>query len=281
VQQDAINQKTLPSLYHDVCFDSNAAPFLFYYNPNRYADFMSGIKELCATVNRKDLFIASGGTGRSLESLDERLSDALDYCGGQYLDMFVIEYICPDELIEDSDSIYLHKVSPLLSDTISHVRKWVEKGFVRHVAISTHSHVVGAVLAYHSDVDALMLRYGMSHKDAAENISFPAARKNNKPVIAFTTTRWNSLQKGFSDGTKGPTVSDCVSFALAKKSSNVEVVLHSARDENELQNAIRGVSIGMNEDIQEKWRIYGKVFEDANKDHFDEYPEEQFKRYTM
>merc|ERR1712176_409754 len=103
----------------------------------------------------------------------------------------------------------------------------------------------------------------------------------NKPVIAFTTTRWNNLQKGLSDGTKGPTVGECVSFALARRSSPVEAVLHSARDNNELHNAIRGVRRGLNDDEEEKWRAYGEVLEDANKDNFDEYPEERFKLYTI
>jgi hypothetical protein len=67
-----------------------------------------------------------------------------------------------------------------------------------------------------------MLRYGMSHKDAAENISIPAAKENGKAIIAFTSTRWNSLQGGTTDDrwTLGdaPTSADCLSFVFGSKS---------------------------------------------------------------
>ena len=41
--------------------------------------------------------------------------------------------------------------------------------------------------------DALVLRYNMSHKVAAESLSLPRALENGVPVVAFTTTRWNRL----------------------------------------------------------------------------------------
>lgn len=265
--------------------NKNGAPFLFYYNPHRYPDFMSGVKQLCSsessTVDRSDLFIAGGGTDRSADQLDQRLSDCLEYSGGTYLDCFVLEYVCPEELAVDAatpwnpDPMMRLQPHPDLAAAISHVRSWVDEGKVRYVGISTHSHVVGAVLARESNVDALMIRYNLSHKDAAEDVTFPAARENGKPVIAFTTTRWNSLQ---GDGTyDAPSTADCLSFALGKKSCPpVEAVLHSARDEDELKEAMEGIRMGLNEDADAKWRTYGEVIEGSNVDYFDEYPEERY-----
>jgi len=264
----------------------NGAPFLFYYNPHRYPDFMSGVKQLCSpeessTVDRSDLFIAGGGTDRSAHQLDQRLSDCLEYSGGTYLDCFVLEYVCPEELAVDAaapwnpDPMMRLQPHPDLAAAIEHVRRWVDEGKVRYVGISTHSHVVGAVLARESDVDALMIRYNLSHKDAAEEVTFPAARENGKPVIAFTTTRWNSLQ---GDGTyDAPSTADCLSFVLGNRSCPpVEAVLHSARDEDELNEAMEGIRMGLNEDADAKWRTYGEVIEDSNEDYFDEYPEERY-----
>ena len=200
------------SLVHDYCetvmgwFENEGslrmAPFLFYYNPNRYPDFMKGIQQASVgdskvNIRREDLFLASGGTDRSNEGMEERLSDALDYAGGEYLDMFVLEYVCPDEVEDDPESVL---------SALDKARSWVDDGRVRYVAASTHSHRVGAWLgslqslstndSEDSDrmdatiLDAMMLRYNMAHKSAAENISFPACAKAGIPVVGFTTTRW-------------------------------------------------------------------------------------------
>jgi len=282
---------SLPSLYVNELIsadgeggnEAGAAPFLFFYNPHRYPQFMSGIKELTTAgqgPTREDMFIAGGGTERTPDSLDQRLSDCLEYSGGKYLDCFVLEYVCPEELAVDvlapwnPDPIKRLMPHPDLVAALSHVRGWIDEGKVRYCGISTHSHVVGAALASVEEVDALMIRYNLGHKDAAEEVSFAAAREKNKPVIAFTTTRWNALQEG---GPNAPTTSECLSFALGKKvSPPVEAVLHSARDENELREAMEGVRMGLDEDDEARLRLYGESIEAANEDFFDEYPEERY-----
>ena len=283
---------TLPSLYvNELTRQSGAddagAPFLFYYNPHRYPAFMSGIKELIISKDgpaREDLFIAGGGTERSPAELDKRLNDCLEYSGGEYLDCFVLEYVCPEELAVDvlapwnPDPCKRLMPHPDLEAAVSHVRGWIEEGKVRYCGISTHSHVVGAVLARVADVDALMIRYNLSHKDAAEEVTFPAARENNKPVIAFTTTRWNTLQEG---GPNAPTTAQCLSFALGKKASPpVEAVLHSARDEDELREAMEGIQMGLEEEDEAKLRLYGEPIEAANEDYYDEYAEERYLKVS-
>mmetsp|Transcript_15681 Transcript_15681/g.33759 ORF Transcript_15681/g.33759 Transcript_15681/m.33759 type:complete len:168 (+) Transcript_15681:878-1381(+) len=163
---------------------------------------------------------------------------------------------------------------------------------------STHSHVVGAALASakllpssHPETpafDALMLRYSMSHRNAAESLSFPKAMENNIPVLAFTTTRWNRLQSDpppstmMMDGFR-PTTSECLKFALHHPA--VEVVLHSARDEEELDEALLPLLSSslatskrtgwLSEEECEQWRVYGSDEARWNEDDaFDEYPEE-------
>ena len=275
---------SLPSLYVNELTSTAAAPFLFYYNPHRYPQFMSGIKELTTSAGqgppREDIFIAGGGTDRTPAGLDQRLDDCLEYSGGAYLDCFVLEYVCPEELAVDvlapwnPDPTKRLMPHPDLMAAISHVRRWVDEGKVRYCGISTHSHVVGAVLAGVEEVDALMIRYNLAHKDAAEEVTFPAARENSKPVIAFTTTRWNDLQEG---GPNAPTTAECLSFALGKQASPpVEAVLHSARDEDELREAMEGIQMGLGEEDETRLRLYGESIEAANEDFFDEYPEERY-----
>jgi len=287
---------SLPSLYVNellAAADDAGAPLLFYYNPHRYPQFMKGIKELTTSTTstsgqegppREDMFIAGGGADRTAAELDQRLDDCLEYSGGKYLDCFVLEYVCPEELAVDvtapwnPDPIQRLMPHPDLMEAISHVRGWIDEGKVRYCGISTHSHVVGAVLASVEQVDALMVRYNLAHKNAAEEVTFAAARQNNKPVIAFTTTRWNTLQEG---GPNAPTTAECLSFALGKKASPpVEVVLHSARDEDELKEAMEGMGMGLGEEEETTLRLYGDPIEAANDDFFDEYPEERYLKVS-
>lgn len=281
---------SLAALYCQLLQHNNkAAPFFFYYNPHRYPAFLSGIHQVLEQQTpRNDVFVASGGTDRSPTALNQRLMDALQHCGGEYLDLFVVEYVCPEELtttksvVSDSDdNTPLHErlqAGPQLNQALAHLQGLVQTGQIRHVAISTHSHLVGAVLARHEAVEALLLRYGPSHCQAAEQLSLPAARHYRKPAVAFTTTRWNALLAAKdNDDTSGPapTASDCLSFALSA-GAEVEVVLHSARDEQELHHAVQNLRINLNDDQIQTLREYGRTWETSDLDGYDEYPEEQF-----
>ena len=86
---------SLPSLYLNQLKekDETVAPFYFYYNPHRYPEFMSGIRDICSRHDRQNIYVASGGTDRSYAGLDQRLGSCLEHCGGEYLDLFILEYV--------------------------------------------------------------------------------------------------------------------------------------------------------------------------------------------
>ncbi|KAL7438133.1 hypothetical protein ACHAXM_006071, partial [Skeletonema potamos] len=205
---------------------------------------------------------ASGSTERSPVALDKRLNDALAFCGGEYLDGFVLEYVCPEEL--DSE----HQLGQELQEAIDHVHSYVRENRVRYVMASTHSHRVGRALTGSAELDAIMLRYNMSHRKAAETISFPEALSKNIPVLAFTTTRWNRLQRA----SPAINTADCLTFALQHPA--VEVVIHSARDEDELDDALLAL---FSSSDRSHWMPDSNVFGDEmawNDDSYDEYPDE-------
>jgi hypothetical protein len=134
---------TLPSQYYEILQSDNTfpngAPFYFYYNPHRYPAFMSGIQQLCETDSvRRNLFVASGGTERSHDAMEERLQDGLEKCGGDYLDLFVLEYVCPYELVDNKDDS--PTPSPKLQAAVDQANEWKQQGRVRWVGASTHSH---------------------------------------------------------------------------------------------------------------------------------------------
>lgn len=210
----SVQSSSLPLRYRQMLSSDNelGSPFYFYYNPHRYPPFLSGIASQLAEdgpsrLDRKDVFIASGGSERSIPDINQRVQDTLKYSGGAYLDAFVLEYVCPQELEHhnalESTSTLHNKITQTtlgvdLEAAIIHLRSLAEEGKIRYILASTHSHFVGAVLSNSKvdslpSLDSIMLRYNLSHKKAAESLSFSYALKNAVPVIAFTSTRWNRL----------------------------------------------------------------------------------------
>ena len=80
--------------------------------------------------------------------------------------------------------------------------------------MSTHDFDAVKPLVESGKLDVTMLRYNMAHK-SAEQEAFPACEVAGAPVLAFTTTRWNTLQSGHKkwEG-RAPSTADCVSYAL-------------------------------------------------------------------
>ena len=69
------------------------------------------------------------------------------------------------------------------------------------------------------ELDLLMARYNMAHT-RAERTLFPLAVARDVPIVAFTSTRWNSLQKGHLAWKEAPpTVADCMRFAARETST--------------------------------------------------------------
>ena len=134
---------------------AHAAPIYFYYNPHRYEAFMSGVRKSFSndksTLTRKDVFLFSGGSEFSIEELDDRLDDALVHSDGEYLDAFVLEYICPYIRITSDKQ----QIGSDLEQAIAHLHEWKKKGKVRYVMASTHSHLVGSVLASAHQMDGM------------------------------------------------------------------------------------------------------------------------------
>ena len=299
----SVQSSSLPLKYRDLlyCRKESGSPFYFYYNPHKYPAFLAGVASSFTRDggDRKDVFIASGGSDRSISGIDKRVRDALQY-SGEYLDAFVLEYVCPEELtMELNDKsltlqqrVLQTKLGSELKDAILHLRSLQADGKIRYIMVSTHSHVVGAVMSnsevqYLPAINGIMLRYNLCHKNGAETLSFPYALQNDLPVIAFTTTRWNRLLKKDPLGDKSkivipPSTADCIKFALQHPA--VEIVLHSARDEEELDHALSSLiecsadpnsSSWLSNEKLDAWRSYGDNERLWNEnDEFDEYPEE-------
>lgn len=115
-------------------------------------------------------------------------------------------------------------------------------------------------------MDLLMARYNMAHTKAEWRL-FPVAEARDVPVVAFTSTRWNSLQKGHPRWTEEPpTTAKCVQFAANHPA--VQVVLNSAVDVETLSECCDELSEDALEKMSpkemDKWREYGELVYDES-----------------
>lgn len=116
-------------------------------------------------------------------------------------------------------------------------------------------------------LDFLMARYNMAHCKAEWRL-FPVAQARDVPVIAFTSTRWNSLQKGHPrwHSSDPPSTAACMNWSLSHPA--VQVVLNSAPDVGYLSEwadelSETGVRT-MDEKDLEKWKEYGELVYDES-----------------
>jgi aryl-alcohol dehydrogenase-like predicted oxidoreductase len=113
------------------------------------------------------------------------------------------------------------------------------RGEARYVAMSTHDFDTVVPLVQSGKLDAAMLRYNMAHK-TAESEAFPACLTAAVPVLAFTTTRWNTLQSGHRKwDDRPPSTADCISYALTHPA--VSHVINGVRTTAELDEIMGGM----------------------------------------
>eukprot|EP00854_Cymbomonas_tetramitiformis_P002761 gene2761-3542_t len=204
----------------------------------------------------------------SPSGIQMHFSRCLDRFETSYLDCFFLEYVEPGEV----DSAL---------EGLAYLEKLKQQGLARNVGCTVHDRTkffedsrkrcsgyhwdfsedatlgalqVGMELVQSGRIDLLMARYNMAHTKAEEAL-FPAAVRHDVPIVAFTSTRWNTLQNGHEDWSEDlPEVGTCMSFALAPKA--VQVVLNSTRTEAELTQLV--LKAGKMEECEiAKWRKYG------------------------
>jgi aryl-alcohol dehydrogenase-like predicted oxidoreductase len=142
-----------------------------------------------------------------------------------YIDVFNVQYIQPDEDIQ------------AVTEALQEVGRWKDAGDVRYIMCSTHSfNYASKIMAAHEQykkacgknlVDRIMLRYNMAHR-TAEKEAFPAALTAGVGVLAFTTTRWNTLQSGHEDW-REPNKPPCTGRTACTISTNGDIYCVATR----------------------------------------------------
>ena len=195
--------------------------FAYSMNDHEIGDYLDGLADLCADpVQRKKIFISCGTQNfKESDAITAHVERCLARLGTTYLDAFFLEYVCCGEEQTALDAIrWMRSSSGLVVEPGG--RCGID-GPVRYVGCTTHDRCVGVRLLNSErvsvggvdsgedgrvngaseerfkvkcELDLLMARYNMAHT-RAEAALFPLAVKQGVPVIAFTSTRWNTLQK--------------------------------------------------------------------------------------
>jgi aryl-alcohol dehydrogenase-like predicted oxidoreductase len=151
----------------------------------------------------------------------------------------------------------------------------VEKGRVKHIAVSGHRRTMFPTLLSDSSIDIWMIRYNAVHRGAEREIfpSLDGLSEEKRPgIITYTSTRWGHLldPKRTPPGEKTPRGSDCYRFALTHP--HVDVAMSGPSDAEQMREALRTIERGPMDDDEIDWMhrvgdaIYGKDASSSMRD---------------
>ncbi len=155
--------------------------------------------------------------------------------------------------IEQADVLLLgwHNSEPS-NAIVDAASELVEKGRVRHVALSGHRRSLFPTLIDDDRYGLFHVRYNAVHRGAEREV-FPALSGKDatrRPgLVAFTATRWGHLcdARRTPPGERTPTGSDCYRFALSHPA--VDVVLCGPDRREHVHQALAALDLGaMTED---------------------------------
>ena len=228
--------------------------YFFFYNLNS-SHLIQEMKNLAHNY-RPEIIFATGCQTRKIEELEKYRVDFCQKLEIEIIDVFFLEYISPKDNIEEIKILLIK------------LKTWQRKGLIRYLGISTHNRSLAVNLLSHSQIDILMHRYNMAHRQAEKQV-FPTAISLKIPVISFTSTRWSSLLNGHPHWHgKIPKAVDCYRFVLQHPAINL--TLTSPKTIEELKQNLAVLSnIKMSKEEYQYWQEYGDLIYGKGQDNFE------------
>jgi aryl-alcohol dehydrogenase-like predicted oxidoreductase len=98
----------------------------------------------------------------------------------------------------------------------------IERGLVRHLALSTHRRSLVPQLAQDKQFSVFHVRYNAVHRGAESEVFARMPLVNPPGLVSFTATSWRQLlDPSRAAGETKPTASDCYRFVLTQPAVNV------------------------------------------------------------
>jgi aryl-alcohol dehydrogenase-like predicted oxidoreductase len=135
-------------------------------------------------------------------------------------------------------------------------RRLVERGRVRHLALSSHKRSLLPTILDHNDVDIWHLRYNAVHRGAERDVfpSLEGVEPGKRPgVVTYTTTRWGHLcnPRRTPAGERTPTGTDCYRFALSHPA--VDLCIAGPANLEQTRQALAALELGPLADEELEW----------------------------
>ena len=132
----------------------------------------------------------------------------------------------------------------------------VERGRVRHVALSGHDRKLFPTLLGERRIDIWHVRYNAVHRGAEREV-FPAiadlSPAERPGLVTYTTTRWGHLcdPRRTPDGERTPDGTDCFRFVLSNP--NVDLAISGPDSTEHLRQALRALETGPMDEDELAW----------------------------
>jgi len=213
----------------------------FFWGSVRTAGMGLAIRDI-ARVQRDDLVVVLQCYVRNPRKIATSIERGLAKAGIEFADVLLLGWY---------DSL----PPPRIVDTAYGL---LERGRIRHLAISSHNRPLFVDLAGDERFDILHVRYNAAHRGAETDI-FPHLPSDGAPgIVSFTNTRWGDLlkSKNMPEGFEPPTATDCYRFSLSHPS--VQVAIAGPTDEAQTRDAVAAIEKGpMDENELERMRAIG------------------------
>ncbi len=149
----------------------------WYHGSLRRPGMTQAVREIVASGAREKLVLVLQSYSRSAWLLEYTFSKGLKLLGTEYADVLLLGW---------------HNSTP--ADRIfDRAMKLQERGWVRHVALSSHHRPAFVEFAKDQRVGVLHIRYSAAHP-GAENDVFPHLPPTGRPgIVAYTATAWGKL----------------------------------------------------------------------------------------
>jgi aryl-alcohol dehydrogenase-like predicted oxidoreductase len=211
----------------------------FYWGTRRRAEMQTAIRYI-ARKNRESLVVVIQSYARAGFLVKLSLERALRSLRLDHADLLLLGW---------------HNTAPS-SGILDACADLVERGRVRHIALSGHHRALFAGLLAERRIDVWHVRYNAVHRGAEREVftAVSALERSARPgIVTFTTTRWGHLcdPRRTPPGERTPTGTDCYRFALTHP--DVDVALAGPSNPEHMRLALRALELGPMDEEELSW----------------------------